>query len=77
MAVQRPITNWDDVPVIIDVPYAARLYGINADRACRLCRAGKLPAFKVGKLWRLRREDVIKDINNKLNKREIDSNCTD
>lgn len=28
---ERPIINWDEVPVIIDVPYVARLLALNVD----------------------------------------------
>ena len=45
---ERPIINWDEVPVIIDVPYVARL----------LAQRGVLPAHKIGKLWRFDKEEI-------------------
>ena len=36
---ERPIVNWDEVPVIIDVPYVARLLALNVDYTTRLAQA--------------------------------------
>lgn len=35
---ERPIINWDEVPVIIDVPYVARLLALNVDYTTRLAQ---------------------------------------
>ena len=37
---ERPIINWDEVPVIIDVPYVARLLALNVDYTTRLAQRG-------------------------------------
>ena len=40
---ERPIINWDEVPVIIDVPYVARLLALNVDYTTRLAQKGRSP----------------------------------
>lgn len=55
---ERPIINWDEVPVIIDVPYVARLLALNVDYTTRLAQRGILPAHKIGKLWRFDKEEI-------------------
>ena len=64
MARERPTTNWDDVPVIIDVPYAARLLGFTVDVMTRKCQKGLFPAHKVFNKWRIRKEDLIELVQN-------------
>lgn len=44
---ERPIVNWNEVPVIIDVPYVARLLALNVDYTTRLAQRGILPAHKI------------------------------
>ncbi len=51
--------NWDNVPVIIDPPYVARLLGCSVELIRKNCQSGKIPAFKIGDMWRIRKEDLI------------------
>lgn len=53
------IYNWDDVPIVIDPPYAARLLGCSVQLIRKNCQSGKIPAFKIGDMWRIRKEDII------------------
>lgn len=46
------ITDWDNVPVVFDIPMAARILGVTPEGIKRRCQRGELPAFKDGKLWR-------------------------
>ena len=52
-------TNWDKVPVFFDLAYAATLLGLSLDSLHKLCQRGQFPAFKVGKLWRVRKCDLV------------------
>lgn len=36
----------------------AEILGINAATASRLCAAGDLPAFRVGRQWKVRRSEL-------------------
>lgn len=56
---QKIETDWNRVPVIFDLAYAASLLGISLDRIHRLAQHGQFPAFRVGKLWRVRKDDLL------------------
>lgn len=53
------VTDWNDVPVLLDLPYAARIVGMSAEYVKRLSIAGKFPAVKVGNSWRVNRDDLM------------------
>jgi|LSQX01.3.fsa_nt_gb excisionase family DNA binding protein len=53
------VTDWNDVPVLLDLPYAARIVGMSAEYIKRLSNAGKFPAVKVGNSWRVNRDDLM------------------
>lgn len=53
------IYNWDEVPLILDLPYAARLLGCSVQLIRKKCQDGNIPAFKIGVMWRIRKEDMI------------------
>lgn len=59
----RPITSWEDVPVIFDIPMAARLLGKTPESLTKRCQDGNFPAFKDGKSWRITKEAFFKYIN--------------
>ncbi|MCM1329982.1 MAG: helix-turn-helix domain-containing protein [Ruminococcus sp.] len=50
--------NWDEVPVVLDPPYVAWLLGCTDMYVRKLCREGKLPAFKLGGMWRVRKDEL-------------------
>lgn len=56
---QKYETTWDRVPVVFDLPYAATLLGVSLDRIRKLAQRGEFPAFKVGKLWRVNKTDML------------------
>ncbi len=54
------IYSWDEVPVIIDVPYAAHLLGCSVNLIRKMCRSGQLKATKVGnEMWRITKADIM------------------
>lgn len=53
------IYNWDEVPIIVDPYYVADLLKCSVGLIYRDCREGKLKAFKVGNLWRIRKDSLI------------------
>lgn len=59
----RLVTSWEDVPVIFDIPMAARIIGAKPASVKRRCQRGDFPAFKNGKLWRITKEALLKYIN--------------
>lgn len=49
---QPIITDWNDIPLVFDIPIACRILGRSQDNVKRLCQKGLLPARKVGREWR-------------------------
>lgn len=39
---------------------AARLLGLTQQRVCQLCKEGRLEALKVGSMWVIPREEVLR-----------------
>lgn len=59
MAKAKYITDWSDVPVLIDVALASRILGKSYNRVRMLCANGKLPATKVGSEWRIEKGKLL------------------
>jgi excisionase family DNA binding protein len=55
-------TNWERVPIVFDLSYAAALLGVSLDWLHKLAQRGQFPAFKIGKLWRVKKEDLLEYI---------------
>ena len=60
----RNVYDWEsEVPAIMDLPFAARLVGLNIDTLRRLSEKGKLPAFKLSdNSWRIRKCKLLEFI---------------
>jgi len=58
MRQSKVTTNWDDVPVVMDLPYAARILALTPETLIKRAKAGKFPAYKEGKVWRVRKESL-------------------
>ncbi|HYF97715.1 MAG TPA: helix-turn-helix domain-containing protein [Coxiellaceae bacterium] len=54
---------------ILGVEELAKFFGVSDQTIWRWCKAGKLPAFKIGSQWQIRQSDLNKIINQKLNKK--------
>lgn len=50
----------------------AKFFGVAKKTAWQWCKAGKLPAFKIGKEWKVRVSDLQKMIDHKIRARERD-----
>lgn len=50
----------------------AKFFGVATKTAWHWCKAGKLPAFKIGKEWKVRVSDLQKMIDRKVHARESD-----
>lgn len=51
----------------------ARFFGVTVKTACEWCHEGKLPAFKIGKEWKIRVSDLQKMIDRKVRSRQSDN----
>ena len=53
------IYNWDEIPIIVDPYYVSDLLKCSVDLIYKDCRKGRLKAFKVGDMWRIRKDNLI------------------
>ena len=51
--------NWDEVPLILSIGDLSRLTGYNRNTLKLYCAKGLLPAYKLGKEWRINKEDYM------------------
>ena len=58
MPKQKYVTDWSQVPVVVDVPYVSILLGMHPKTIEKHIRDGTIKAFKVGKFWRIRKETL-------------------
>ena len=58
----RPITSWDDVPIVMDLPMAARIIGTTRESLEKRCHKGTFPAYKEGRLWRIEKGALLAHI---------------
>jgi excisionase family DNA binding protein len=56
----KPVCSWDEVPVIMDIPMAARIVGQHPDYIKKRAQKGDFPAFKVGSQWRVEKETLMR-----------------
>ena len=54
----KTVTNWDDVPLYIDLPLLATLWGFSVDCLKKKAQSGVLPAAKMFGEWRISKEDA-------------------
>jgi len=55
---------------VYDAEQLAKFFGVTAETIQEWCRRGKLPAFKIGKEWKVRVADLRKMIDRKVTARE-------
>ncbi|MBI2607895.1 MAG: helix-turn-helix domain-containing protein [Candidatus Doudnabacteria bacterium] len=59
---------------ILGVEQLAKFFGVTNQTIWRWCKAGKIPAFKIGAQWKIRQSDLNKIINQKLTRKETSKN---
>ena len=55
--------DWDDLPLIMGLSDISILTGLGVDRIRQLCADGTIPAFRVGKKWKVEKNDLRKWID--------------
>lgn len=53
MPKQNIVVNWDEVPVLMDLSWVARILGKSREWAKQKAQSEELPAIKVGEEWRI------------------------
>ena len=61
------ITSWEQVPIVMDLPFACRILAKSYDRLKKLSQQGNFPAFKAGSEWRVTKDDLIRYIEENKN----------
>lgn len=56
---KKLIYSWDEIPVILDIHYLTILLGCSREKIRMECQSGRLPAFKIGDMWRVRKDELI------------------
>lgn len=59
MKKSEPIVGWDQVPIVVDLPYVAVVLGANPEVIRRYLASGTLRGFKVGREWRILKKDLM------------------
>ena len=62
MQIQRYIIDWDEVPIVVDIPFAARIVGVTPEALIKRCQRGTFPGYKEGKLWRVSKKALLQHI---------------
>ena len=62
MPKNKNITSWDDVPIGMDLPFAARIVGTTPEALVKRCQKGTFPGYKEGKLWRVEKDALREHI---------------
>jgi len=59
--------------MLYNIEKIARFFGVAKKTAWRWCKSGRIPAFKIGKEWKIRVSDLQKMIDRKIRARERDN----
>lgn len=60
----RTFTNWEQVPIVMDLQIACIILGRGYEALKKDAREGKFPAFKNGeKLWAVKKDDLLNYID--------------
>ena len=60
MALKKQFLTWGDVPALIDLEQTSALLGLSIESVRRYCLTGDIPAVRIGKLWRVDKERLMK-----------------
>ena len=59
MKKSEPVSGWEQVPIIVDLPYVAVILAANPEVVRRYLASGKLKGFKIGREWRINKADLM------------------
>ena len=67
---QRIVTDWAELPVLLDAVLVARILGYSLEYTRRLLVQGKIPAHKMDRDWRISRDAFRAYIESANNQKE-------
>jgi excisionase family DNA binding protein len=56
---EQHYSDWNQLPLLLTTEEVADLLRVHVNTIKIMVRAGKLPAVKVGRAWRIKRSDVL------------------
>ncbi len=57
---KRQITDWRDVPIVVDIDFVALVLNCHPESIRRMAAKGEIPAKKVGGVWRFNKSELRK-----------------
>jgi excisionase family DNA binding protein len=57
-------TNWSQVPLLLSTKDVGDVLGVHINTVKRLISDGKIPAQKIGRAWKIRKEDLQNYVDN-------------
>ena len=57
------IRSIDELPVLMDSVLVARLFGCTEENIRKLANKGEIPAYRIGKMLRFKKSDIIEYID--------------
>jgi excisionase family DNA binding protein len=67
------MSNIKTLPDVLTVGEVATYLRVSKTTICRWCSSGALPAFRIGRGWRIRRSDLENYINSGLDNEKKDT----
>lgn len=58
-------TDWSRVPLVLCIDQAAVLLQMTPENLRKLCRQGKIPAMQLGSEWRISKDSIREQLQNK------------
>lgn len=55
----EPVVGWDQVPIVVDLPYVAVVLQANPEVVRRYLASGAIKGFKVGREWRILKTELM------------------
>ena len=56
---RRAVCTLDEVPIVMTCSDVAVLLQVNPENVAALAKSGAIPAVKIGRSWRFRRDDLV------------------
>jgi len=59
---QNVLTDWADVPIVMDLIYASRIVGVSPEYLKKRAQKGDFPAYKEGNQWRITKDALMRHV---------------
>lgn len=66
MTSKKPVYDWNNVPIVMDLAMAGRIVSMSPEYLKKLAQQGKFPAIKVSSQWRVSKASLLEYIKGKV-----------